>query len=156
MKYFVAEYEIDAAILNEDLQIIIDDTLFQVTRIGVFKIVNDKIDNFFELYEEHEDEILYDPNITSLPGEIPLPDGSYRVENGIDRVPAPVNILYDDSDPGITSPGGGYVPPCSITLPNDFQYATYDVDSDFKRNEVLYVESNTRRFKFETFKTNFL
>ena len=156
MKYFAVEYEIDAAILNEDLQIIIDDTLFQVTRIGIFKIVNDKIDDFFELYEAHEDEILYNPHTISLPGEIPLIDGSYRVENGIDRVPAPVNILYDDSNPGIISPGVSYVPPCSITLPNNFQYATYDVDSDFKRNEVLYVESNTRRFKFETFNTNFL
>lgn len=150
MKNYAIKTEAESDLLNEDMQVIIEDTLYQLTRIGIFKVADKEIQTFLNLYDSNEDNILFNPSDTSLANEIPLPDGTYQVEPGIYRLPAPIDILNDPTDFG----GGGYIPPCSITLPTNFQYATYSVGSVFNREEAINFDD--RRFVFETFNTNFL
>lgn len=147
----------EAEVLNEELQIIVQDTFYQVTRLGIFKVPFNKIQEFIEFYDDYEDSILFNPEFKSIPGEVALTDGSYIIEEIIYRVPKAVNLeMYDDGNLINNSSGGsgGYVPPCSIVLPQNFQYNEYTIGSNF--NEKEYIHFDDRRFVFQVFNNSFL
>ncbi len=157
-------------ILNSDLQVIVDSKLYQETKIGFFTVNLDNLSEFMQLMTQYKDSILFNPNFTSIPGEIPLGDDKYLISEGIERTapePEPDNTLAQpvpDCDPTIDPdcpgyPGGGgggtttgNPTPCG-ELPTNFYYEPHTVNTSFTSSNSIFFDD--RCFTFKTRNVNF-
>lgn len=153
-------------ILNSDLQVIVDEKLYQQTKIGYFTVNLENLTEFIEMMTQYKDSILFSPNFISIPGEIPIGEGKYSIGTGILRTePEPSSILgppvpdcdpYMDPDcPGFPAGGGngGNTTPCG-QLPGNFQYDTHTVSTAFSSSNSVFFDD--RCFTFKTRNLNFL
>jgi hypothetical protein len=159
LKLNLINNDAEGEVLNEDLQVIIEDTFYQVTRIGTFKCAQDKIDSFLSLYNLYEEQILFNPNFDSIPHEIELADGNFMIGNNVYRIPTSLKNIFDDEmylngNYSIPIGGSSPPPPCSTSLPQNLQYNQFMLGSDFNRSD--YIEFEDRRFVLKAFNNNFL
>lgn len=73
-------------IVNESLQVIVQDNLYQFTRIGVLEVNMNQIDNYVNLYQSNYDNIYYNQGFTAFPTEVMVVQDIYQVEPGIRRI----------------------------------------------------------------------
>lgn len=76
--------EIFQEFLNEELQIMVDNMLYQVTPLGTFEVEPVQIDYFNQWVTNNSTQIWTNPNY-SISGEILIQDGLYQVSDGIFR-----------------------------------------------------------------------
>lgn len=70
--------------LNEDLQIIVGNYLYQITPVGTFEVSLDNIDSYTRWFDNNCFDIWTNPTFT-LTGESLISEGIYQVEKGIVR-----------------------------------------------------------------------
>lgn len=155
METYLTQDPTVANIVNSNLEVLVNGDLFKLTRIGVIQVESEYINNFREIYPAFESEILYNPNFNSFPNETFYGSNIYQVSDGITRIETNIDP-FDLSNPILNTPGssGGTIP-CSIIFPSNYQYETYQTGNDFNSAYFNNFDQN-RRFKFETFSTNFL
>jgi hypothetical protein len=145
-------------ILNQNMQIMVGNDLFQLTRIGTFEVDETAIPQFQTFFSANENNIYYNPNYTSVPNETPLGNNRFEVFDGVQRTINPYDLLLDPGDIGSGGFGGGgtgFTPPNNTGLPTNFQYQSHLVTTEFDESREIYM-SPSRRFKFEVFNNNFL
>lgn len=73
-------------LVNEDLQIIVQDHLFQFTRVGVLEVGMSYLDSYKNIYQQNFDNINYDQNFNSFPGEVMVEQDVFQIAPGIRRI----------------------------------------------------------------------
>lgn len=142
METFLTQDPTVTNIVNSDLEVLVDGDLFKLTRIGIIQVEAEYINSFREIYADFESEILFNPNFNSFPNETFYGSNNYYVSEGITRIETNVDP-YDISNPILTAPGSsGGTMPCSITLPSNFLYDTYQTGNDFNSAYFKYFDHN--------------
>lgn len=72
-------------LVDPDLQIVIEGRLYQLTNMGVFQVDMSAIASYRAWLNVNSYAINTDPNFQSIPGEVPLGDGTYQVMPGVIR-----------------------------------------------------------------------
>jgi hypothetical protein len=72
-------------LVDPDLQVVIEDRLYQLTNIGVFQVDLWAIAPYRAWLNANSYAINTDPGFQSIPGEVPLGDGAYQVMPGVIR-----------------------------------------------------------------------
>lgn len=145
-----------AGILNPDLQVVVDNTLFQLTRIGVFRVDLNNIQNFTDVMTANINSITYDPGFLSVPGETPIGGGEYQVAPGVVRVTGLLDIFravpYVDDNGGYTgsapggAPGGG--------VPDYYVNVALNSSSFNKEVAIGFNDFTKRRLVFDCNQTD--
>jgi hypothetical protein len=114
MKSFVLPIENLANVVNPDMQVIVGDSLYQFTRIGLFKVSLANLSDYIAFYNTNKNNIFFDANYEKTPSEIPIGNDQYLVQPGIIRVDDAANdilsfrqIEYIDDGGGCTAGCGG-------------------------------------------------
>ncbi|RYZ42930.1 MAG: hypothetical protein EOO71_05845 [Myxococcaceae bacterium] len=108
-------------LVDRDLQLVVEGTLYQLTNMGVFQVEMSAIPAYRSWLNANSYAINTDPNFQSIPGETSLGNGSYQVMPGVIRTVGgfgtpSVKLLGFDDDasgsatlkafPAIGSPAG--------------------------------------------------
>ena len=171
-KYVVEDEEVEY-ILNDDLQVMVGDKFYQMTRIGLLVIDTPRLQRFAELYGLNEDDLYYNKNFKKFNGETlqntTEKENTYSVESGIVRI-QPIYLeqapFFDDGpggagsgsgngganlpDPnygGVYTEGSELIPPAEVM-------DTYTAGTDFDLDVSRRV--GDRRFKFQVYNHNLL
>jgi len=170
-KYIVQDEEVEH-ILNEDLQIMIGDKFYEMTRLGVIEVDTPKLQEFVSLMQTNEQALTYDKLFTAFPNETLLTSDpkseTYQIQDGIVREKEkPIYLMQADdgffdngsgggsgggggsSDPGF---GGGY-PEGNELLPAPEPMETYTTGTDF--DYEVHKRVGNRRFKFQCYNHNY-
>ena len=172
-KYIVEDEEVEF-ILNEDLQVMVGDKFYQMTRIGLLVVNNDKLQEFASLYELNEDDLYYNKNFTSFMGETLLTSDAktetFKIIDGITRIKETAIYLmpFIDDDAGSGGSGGGSggggvdngypggFPEGSVLLPPPEAMDTYTTGTGNDFDLEVHKNFNDRRFKFQAYNHNLL
>ncbi|PZX60659.1 hypothetical protein [Hydrotalea sandarakina] len=150
-------------IVNEDLDVIIENQLYQFTRIGQFQVNMDVIDAYLELFQDNVDNLFYNPNFLAIPNETPLGNNQYEVITGVIRDEAALGddilnlnkIIYlQEINGGMPDFGGGGAP--GINGVPDY-YVNF-IKPDFNNDNlaIIFNDWDKRRLNFKTRKIEFL
>ncbi len=113
MKSFMLPVESIASIVNPDMEVIVADTLYQFTRIGLFKANLSNLSDYIVFYNANENSIFFDSNYVSTPNETLISANEYLVQPGITRTDDASNdilasrVEYIDDGGGYPVGGGG-------------------------------------------------
>ena len=77
--------EVYQYVVNTDLQIIVGDNLYQFTRLGMFEVNLNSLNNYNNAVSDNLDAINTDPTYVSIPNEISIGNDTYLVSDGIIR-----------------------------------------------------------------------
>ena len=148
-------------LVNSDLEIIIENQLYQFTRIGQFQVNMDVIDAYLELFQDNLDNIYYNAAFIAMPNEIPFGNDQYEVITGIIRDEGAIGddilnlnkIIYlQEINGGMPDFGGGGAP--GINGVPDY-YVTKQGGANFNDNfGIVFNDWAKRRLVFKTRKTN--
>lgn len=159
MKEYALPDEVFPNLVNPDLELIVGDTLYQFTRIGLFKSELTYLSDYVSFFQSYKDQIFFDSNYVKVQGETTLSNGEYLVQTGITRSEESTDdifgrALYIDDGGGCTSGcggGGGGTPGSS----GDY-YVNSTVDSTFNKEVgIVFNDWAKRRLVFKTQKINF-
>ncbi len=136
-------------VLNDNLQIMVDGEFYQITRLGILVVEAQNLAGYAQWYPTQENDVLYNPTVTSFPNEVPLGNNAYQVSEGITRMEfaSPSDDFYTVFSPPST-------PIATGTSTSSEIMDTYTVGTDFKRTEN--IRKGDRRFIFESYNTDFL
>ncbi|MBX9891012.1 MAG: hypothetical protein K2Y12_01695 [Chitinophagaceae bacterium] len=73
-------------IVNENLQVIVEDNLYQFTRIGVLEVSMSQVDSYVNLYQANYDNINFNQSFSAFPTEVMVAPDVYQIEPGIRRL----------------------------------------------------------------------
>jgi hypothetical protein len=156
MKEYTLPDSAFAGIVNTNMQIIVADTLYQFTRIGMIKVGIAYLSDYVTFYNNNKDQIFFDSNYVRVPTEFTLPNGDFQIQNGIVRSEIPSSdilnqrLQYIDDGGGSTGGGGGG------GNGNTNYYVNSTVGSGFNQEiGILFTDWDKRRLVFNTKKTNF-
>ncbi len=145
-----------ADIVNPEAKVIIADTVYQFTRIGLFKVNVANLSGYTNFFNVNKNSIFFDSNYVKVPNEISLGDDAYQVAPGIIRVDNVSNdilragpIEYID-DGGGSGGGGGTTPPINTNY-----YVNSTVGQSFNKEVgIIFNDWAKRRLVFKTQKIN--
>jgi uncharacterized protein (UPF0297 family) len=145
-----------ACLLNTDLQVIVSDTLYTFTRIGLFKVNFKDVSDFANIRVTNQDNILYNPHFNSISTETPIGNNQYLVQDGIVRQSDATNNLfqridYIDDRGGYS--GGGYGGSGGVGSPGNLipdYYVNSTVQGGFQKEVgVVFNDWAKRRLVFK-------
>jgi len=147
-------------IVNNDLDVIIDNKLYQFTRIGQFQVSMDVIENYLNIFEDNLDNIYYNPNFVSMPNETALGNDQYELSPGIIRDVAAMgdDLIGIQKITYLPEPGGGFRDPIGGSTggsPGTYGVPDYYVNyqkSDFNQDNIAITFNDwaKRRLVFKT------
>jgi hypothetical protein len=77
--------EVYQYVVNSDLQVIVGDNLYQFTRLGMFEVNLNSLNNYNNAVSDNLDAINTDPTYVSIPNEVSIGNDTYLVSDGIIR-----------------------------------------------------------------------
>lgn len=114
MKSFMLPVEDLAGVVNPEMEFIVGDTLYQFTRMGLFKANLLYLSDYIDFFTANKNSIFFDSNYIKVPNETPIINSEFLVQAGITRTDDASNdILYNraieyiDDGGGCTSGCGG-------------------------------------------------
>ena len=169
MKSFALPEENLASVVNTDMQVIVSDTLYHFTRMGLFKVLLANVSDYVAFYEANKNNIFFDSNYVKVPNETSLGNGDYLVETDIIRSDSVTNDLLNqrmayiddgggyDGGGGGGGSGGGGSPGGGTggggTIPD--YYVNSTVDNGFNKEiGIVFNDWAKRRLTFQTRKIN--
>jgi len=149
-----------ATVVNDDMEVIVENTLYQFTRIGLFKVDLTKLDSYATFFDANVDNIYYDSSFVSIPNEVPIGNNEYQVLPGIVRQEDATNdilanrVQYIEDGGGFLDNGGGGGGNGSPTPSNNY-YVNSTVGESFNKEVgIIFNDWAKRRLLFKTQKTN--
>lgn len=144
-------------IVNEDLDVIIENQLYQFTRIGQFQVNMDVIDAYLELFQDNLDNLFYNPNFLAMPNETPLGNNQYEVITGVIRDEGAIGddilnlnkIIYlQEIKGGMPDFGGGGAPGINGVPDYYVNFTKPDFNND--NLAIIFNDWAKRRLNFKT------
>lgn len=138
-----------SGIVNKDMQFIVGDSLYQFTRIGLFRVNLENLSDYTKFYKENVNNLFFNSNYTKTPNETLIGGNEYLVQPGVTRTPmsagnvfSPASLEYMDDKGGWSSAGS----------PPDNTFATATVGEGFNKDVAIPFRDNLgkRRFCFQT------
>jgi hypothetical protein len=162
MKVFMLPEENLASVVNPEMQIIVSDTLYQFTRMGLFKVRLANVSDYIAFYDANKNNIFFDSNYVKVPNEVALGNGEFQTQTGVVRADSITNdmlsnrLIYADDGGGCTGAacGGGGGGTGGGGAPTDY-YVNYTVGESFdKEIGIVFHDWAKRRLTFLTRKIN--
>lgn len=141
--------------VNKDMQVIVGDSLYHYTRIGLFKVNLKNLPEYATFYKANTSNLFFNANYNQTPNERLMSTNEYLVLPGVTRTPmsggnvfAPASIEYVDDKGGWTG---------SSTPPNEnYLYNTTNKGSGVKTFDkelaIPFRDFAKRRFVFKIHK----
>ncbi|HMT72721.1 MAG TPA: hypothetical protein PKA77_01515 [Chitinophagaceae bacterium] len=157
MKSFMLPVDNLANVVNPEMEVIVADTLYQFTRIGLFKANLSSLSDYLSFYESNKNNIFFDSSYIKTPNETLLIGDEYLVQQGITRTDDASNdilasrVQYIDDGGGYPTGGGGTggggAPGGSI--PDYYVNSTVGASFD-KEVGIVFNDWAKRRLVFKT------
>lgn len=142
-----------AGLLNPSMQVIVADTLFQFTRIGLLKASVNSIQDYNNFIAANKSSIFYNQSFQQFPNEVAMSNSNFLVKPNIVRQDFGATtdlfrkILYISDNGGISNGTTGYIPQ------NDNYYVNITINKDDNFNKevgIIFNDWAKRRFVFMT------
>lgn len=152
MNMYTLPEETLADVINTDMQIIVADTLYQFTRIGLFKTQLEYLPDYTTFFNTNKNQILYDANYVAVPGEVSIDGNQFQVQPGTVRQSDATNdilsvaLTYLDDGGGYGGSGGGNP---GVGGTPDY-YVNTTMDKFDKEYGITFDDWAKRRFVFKT------
>jgi len=146
-------------VVNANLQVIVGDNLYQFTRLGMFEVNLNSLNNYNNAVSDNLDAINTDPTYVSIPNEVSIGNDTYLVSDGIIRY-ASVGEDILTQEQNIQNVASTSNP---VVNENSNNVETHSVSSDFgimmgKHFSIYFNDFANRRLVFgvENIKINAL